>query len=860
MARRGWQLGAAVVGVSVALAGGGDRAASPDLVIAVPGTPLSLVTLDADGDARPDLAVALDGDPARVTLLAAARDGAAASAVALPDLDGAHGPLRALLAGDLDRDGRTDLVGIGATPTLWRGRGDGAFLPEPLPDEADGERAVAADLDADGAPELVVARRTGVVVLRNDGRGVFAPAAEVASPDLELVREVVVADADGDGTRDVLVLCGPAGRAWSFRGTGGGAVSEPAPLAVPDGCFALQPTADGAGLVAFGRHVARTFAAGTPSDTALDGGDIAAALGAGDVDGDGVGDLLALADGGGVVAFVARGGSFARVHAFGERSLDAPFAPTAGRAGVADFDGDGRADLAVGVLRPRSGVAVLPGVAPASPAPPLLLARGVLTDRGRARGDRLVLEGELPPATLAANATLEVSVSAGGASIEASLERVRGSTYRTSPHAAIRARAVVDPERGRFELVADAFDFAAEPSNPVVVRLGTAAAVRTHTATWTASRPGELRFGDERDGATPRDPGARGARKQPGGAAASAFELTTTTIDGRAVALLREPATGRTWRLDDATGQWVETSADGTERRAARDAQAPAAETARPLPCYNVIPKHSGLFLAIREARLDEGADAIQWTPTGCDAQRFEVVPAGAGRVRLRVVRSGKWLTVAGNATHDGARIVQTGDASAPATLWQLVPEGDDWFRIRSVHSGQSMAVAARETGRGSLVIQWPGYPDDEQLFRFVPSERKAPTPVDPRPREDSTSAAPERPAAERVTLTFDGVIDGSDRVVITATEARWENVYWGTYDVEVTLNGVKWRPARQRVLPNSGATRFLPPGVDLAKAQIVSRAGRDHAAIETAPGRLTLRFVDSPNGVDRYGLVVAFE
>jgi hypothetical protein len=119
------------------------------------------------------------------------------------------------------------------------------------------------------------------------------------------------------------------------------------------------------------------------------------------------------------------------------------------------------------------------------------------------------------------------------------------------------------------------------------------------------------------------------------------------------------------------------------------------------------------------------------------------------------------------------------------------------------------------------------------------------------------------RPAATKpsgVTLTFDGPIDGSERIVITATDARWQNVFWGVSKGVFTLNGIPWEPRKDAILPNSGATRFLPPGVDLTKARIVSRDVRDYAAIEVEGGRLILRFVDSPNGSAPYRMVVAFD
>jgi hypothetical protein len=115
-------------------------------------------------------------------------------------------------------------------------------------------------------------------------------------------------------------------------------------------------------------------------------------------------------------------------------------------------------------------------------------------------------------------------------------------------------------------------------------------------------------------------------------------------------------------------------------------------------------------------------------------------------------------------------------------------------------------------------------------------------------------------PALQRTTLTFEGPIDGSDRILITPAGARWENVHWGIAQGVVRLNGVAWEPRLHPVLANDGPTRFLPEGVDRYRARLVSRSGRDYAGIEPGPDGLVLRFVDSPNGPAPYRLVVTFE
>src|SRR5690606_28214829 len=61
----------------------------------------------------------------------------------------------------------------------------------------------AADLDADGAPEIVAYGRDrgAIAVLRNEGDGTFSPWVEVVAAN---VQKLAIADWDGDGRSDLL--------------------------------------------------------------------------------------------------------------------------------------------------------------------------------------------------------------------------------------------------------------------------------------------------------------------------------------------------------------------------------------------------------------------------------------------------------------------------------------------------------------------------------------------------------------------------------------------------------------------------------------------------------------------------------
>ena len=100
--------------------------------------------------------------------------------------------------------------------------------------------------------------------------------------------------------------------------------------------------------------------------------------------------------------------------------------------------------------------------------------------------------------------------------------------------------------------------------------------------------------------------------------------------------------------------------------------------------------------------------------------------------------------------------------------------------------------------------------------------------------------------------------IDGSDCLKITSTEATWDHKYWGG-PANVRLNEVSWPVEQTNVLQNAGSNLFLPYGVDLSTARILSRKGRDLATLWAEDQELWVWFADSPNGSDYYELEIGF-
>lgn len=159
------------------------------------------------------------------------------------DADGASdapapptGAIRDVVAADIDGDCDDDLVIVtdAAAPTIWRRDGP-AFSALGTLGDAAASAVAAADVDHDGAMDLVTGGGASLALWRNDGTGAFAHDAEdlVAAGRVASVTALALGDLDNDGNADLVV--GQAGDplvAWLGEPGGTGRFNA-SPGAVP---------------------------------------------------------------------------------------------------------------------------------------------------------------------------------------------------------------------------------------------------------------------------------------------------------------------------------------------------------------------------------------------------------------------------------------------------------------------------------------------------------------------------------------------------------------------------------------------------------------------------------------------------
>lgn len=222
--------------VSIAL-GRGNGAFETDERFAVGARPRTIAAGTIDGDLNPDLAV-VNLDSGDASILLGNGDGSFDPAVSL-DVTGTP---RGLVLGRVDSDAHLDLAVCdfdAGQVSLFLGRGDGSFGSERrviARGPAANPRALAlGDLNKDGKTDIVLANSgtDDVTVLLGAGNGSFGAPSHFFAGNFPL--DLVIADVDADSSPDVVLIngldpddpaTGQSPRVRTLFGKGDGAIEE----------------------------------------------------------------------------------------------------------------------------------------------------------------------------------------------------------------------------------------------------------------------------------------------------------------------------------------------------------------------------------------------------------------------------------------------------------------------------------------------------------------------------------------------------------------------------------------------------------------------------------------------------------
>jgi hypothetical protein len=361
--------------------------------------PQQVFAVDFNADGRPDVAT-LNGTSSNTSVLLRQPPGAfpflAENGSPFPNGTGASGPSSGLIA-DMNGDTRPDIVVpqfvSGHITVLLRDGGGGFDLEAEPPFDA-GPRASAVgagDFNADGRIDLAVAHwDNGVVtILQRNAPGSNPMFTAVSSVPTGIhPRHIAVAKFDGDGDPDLAVTNEASGTVVTLLGGSGfGFTPEGSPISVgslPQHVIAHDFNGDNRPDLAVSNYgsdsvslMMRQASGGFAPTAPLSVGDGPVGIAVGDFNSDGLPDLATANQAGSTVSVLLRtaAGGFTP-----DGGSPVPTDQGATTVAVADFDADGRPDLAIANLFKDSVTILLNSTPRPVPPPP---APGGPTDADR---------------------------------------------------------------------------------------------------------------------------------------------------------------------------------------------------------------------------------------------------------------------------------------------------------------------------------------------------------------------------------------------------------------------------------------------------------------------------------------------
>ncbi len=308
--------------------------------IAVTDPVSSLAVGDFNGDGVPDLAVGSIYSTIHILI----NDGSGNFASGTTAMTAGGYPFR-MVAGDLDKDGKSDLLAQIANIDFTQGnltaflvQGDGSLAPQVL---APGIflGAAISDINGDGRPD-VLATSNSISVFFGKVGGFDAPR---AIPGPGSVQQITVGDVDRDGALDIVATTYRS--VMVVHGDGSGWFEEPGTLpSIPGAYFLTSKELNGDSHPDFvfanpqGLFAAISTGAGTFNTSLVAEGSFFFGIALADINGDGKWDIVAITDN--VLVFLGDGaGGFSP-------PIATPFSPYyPGSFAVADFNGDGKPDV-----------------------------------------------------------------------------------------------------------------------------------------------------------------------------------------------------------------------------------------------------------------------------------------------------------------------------------------------------------------------------------------------------------------------------------------------------------------------------------------------------------------------------------
>ena len=135
---------------------------------------------------------------------------------------------------------------------------------------------------------------------------------------------------------------------------------------------------------------------------------------------------------------------------------------------------------------------------------------------------------------------------------------------------------------------------------------------------------------------------------------------------------------------------------------------------------------NSQLYVGIREGSKDAGTQLVQWNEIDDGSQIFEVFSQktvehpGTDALSIQNVNSGLFVGVREASSNNGAQLLQWTSAGDGSQDWIIIEDPKSLLvRIQNIHTQKVWAIPNGSTNPGEVLIQWDFQDGVEQLWRF---------------------------------------------------------------------------------------------------------------------------------------------
>ncbi|MCY9692696.1 alpha-galactosidase [Paenibacillus alginolyticus] len=136
---------------------------------------------------------------------------------------------------------------------------------------------------------------------------------------------------------------------------------------------------------------------------------------------------------------------------------------------------------------------------------------------------------------------------------------------------------------------------------------------------------------------------------------------------------------------------------------------------------YRIVPKSTGLSVAVEAASLNNGAKIFQWDYGTAQNDQWVITSTTAGFNKIINVKSGKSMAVRNASLMDGEDVIQWDFGSTLNDQWEISGVGGGYFKIINRLSGKALNVADNSLIAGGKMIQWPYSAADNMTFQLIP-------------------------------------------------------------------------------------------------------------------------------------------